>query len=194
MSQHPTPDNRSAIAHHALDLFAAHGYDAVGVQDICAAAGVTKPTLYHYFGSKRGLLEAVVRERGMPFMAELESAAAYNRNLPNRLLAVVRAYLGFATREPALYRVLLAVWFTVPENEAFAPAAEFNAGGQAIIEDLFTRATADHGNMRGRARVYALTLTGTINAYIAAMLRGDLSLDDATARQLVRQFSHGIYS
>jgi TetR/AcrR family transcriptional regulator len=53
-------DNRSALLTHALQLFAARGYDAVGVQEIVEAAGITKPTLYHYFGSKRGLLDTLL--------------------------------------------------------------------------------------------------------------------------------------
>ena len=42
-------DNRARLLDCAQDLFAARGYDAVGVQEIVEAAGVTKPTLYHYF-------------------------------------------------------------------------------------------------------------------------------------------------
>ena len=53
-------DNRSKILSCALKLFSARGYDAVGVQEIVDAAGITKPTLYHYFGSKRGLLETLL--------------------------------------------------------------------------------------------------------------------------------------
>ena len=53
-------ENREMILQKALELFAGRGYDAVGVQEICAAAGITKPTLYHYFGSKRGLLDALI--------------------------------------------------------------------------------------------------------------------------------------
>ena len=45
-------DNRAEILNAALDLFHARGYDAVGVQEIVDRAGVTKPTLYYYFGSK----------------------------------------------------------------------------------------------------------------------------------------------
>ena len=55
-------DNRMNILQKALQLFYEKGYDAIGVQEIADAAGVTKPTLYHYFGSKYGLLEAVARE------------------------------------------------------------------------------------------------------------------------------------
>lgn len=56
-------DNRELLLDAALDLFYAKGYDAVGVQEIVDRAGVTKPTLYYYFGSKIGLLQNLL-ERG----------------------------------------------------------------------------------------------------------------------------------
>ena len=49
-------DNRERILQCALELFYAKGYDAVGVQEIAQKAGITKPTLYYYFGSKYGLI------------------------------------------------------------------------------------------------------------------------------------------
>ena len=54
-------DNKELIKKSALDLFYARGYDAVGVQEIVNTAGITKPTLYYYFGSKRGLLENLIQ-------------------------------------------------------------------------------------------------------------------------------------
>ena len=53
----------SVLIERALELFAARGYDAVGVQEIVEAAGMTKPTLYHWFGSKQGLLRAALASR-----------------------------------------------------------------------------------------------------------------------------------
>ena len=53
-------DNRERILQCALELFYAKGYDAVGVQEIAQKAGITKPTLYYYFGSKYGLLETLL--------------------------------------------------------------------------------------------------------------------------------------
>ncbi|MFE6777662.1 TetR/AcrR family transcriptional regulator [Streptomyces sp. NPDC057702] len=43
----------------ATRLFAERGYDRTSVQEIVAAAGVTKGALYHYFGSKDDLLHEV---------------------------------------------------------------------------------------------------------------------------------------
>ena len=58
-------DNRETILNTALELFCNRGYDAVGVQEIVDKAGVTKPTLYYYFGSKQGLLREILNENSM---------------------------------------------------------------------------------------------------------------------------------
>lgn len=43
----------------ALRLFAERGFESTSVQDIVAAAGVTKGAMYHYFGSKDDLLAEI---------------------------------------------------------------------------------------------------------------------------------------
>lgn len=53
-------DNRERILEVAERLFARRGYRSVTVRDVAKAARVTHPLIYHYFGSKRGLLAAVV--------------------------------------------------------------------------------------------------------------------------------------
>lgn len=187
-------DNRSHILDRALHLFAAHSYDAVGVRDICAAAGVTRPTLYHYFGSKRGLLETLVQERGAPLVAQVRQAADYTGDLPLVLHRVVTAYFQFATREPVFARLLLSLWFAMPEHDAFQVVARTNEQQHQCIEELFAQAAHDHGNMRGRQRIYAATLLGMVHTYIGLALNGYLELSEDHARQAVQQFSHGIYS
>ena len=44
----------------ALELFSSKGYEATSVREICEAAGITKPTLYHFYGSKEGVYRALV--------------------------------------------------------------------------------------------------------------------------------------
>ncbi|HEX6682724.1 MAG TPA: TetR/AcrR family transcriptional regulator [Candidatus Limnocylindrales bacterium] len=48
--------SREKILEAALDLFAEKGYDATGVQEIVATAGVTKGALYHHFSAKEDIL------------------------------------------------------------------------------------------------------------------------------------------
>ena len=47
---------RSEVVRKAAELFDAAGYHNTGVADIAAAAGISKPTLYHYFASKDEIL------------------------------------------------------------------------------------------------------------------------------------------
>ena len=68
-------DNKEKILRCALDLFYAKGYDAVGVQEIAEKAGVTKPTLYYYFGSKYGLLETLLNTELSHVNAAVREAA-----------------------------------------------------------------------------------------------------------------------
>jgi len=187
-------DNRSTLLDRALELFAERGYDGVGVQEICVAAGVTKPTLYHYFGSKRGVLDTLLRERWAPFVAELEEAARYDGDLPRTLERVTGAFFDFARREPTLCRMLLALWLASPRSEAVEVVAPLHAERLQVLEEMFVWAARDHGNMRGRERSYAATFLGMVHTHIALALGGQLRLDDEVARHAVHQFSHGIYS
>lgn len=47
---------RDAIGHAAVSLFLEHGFDRVSVNDIAAAAEVSKPTLFRYFPTKEDLV------------------------------------------------------------------------------------------------------------------------------------------
>ncbi|MFE6618137.1 TetR/AcrR family transcriptional regulator [Streptomyces sp. NPDC008086] len=51
---------RAAILTAARELFLADGFDRTSVDAVAARAGVSKRTVYDYFGDKRTLLQAVV--------------------------------------------------------------------------------------------------------------------------------------
>jgi AcrR family transcriptional regulator len=186
--------NREVLLQRALDLFGERGYQAVGVQEICNAAGVTKPTLYHYFGSKLGLLEYLMSERYAPFDHDLQQAAEYAGDLPQTLERVVRAFFQFAEREPTFYRLMLALWFASRSSEAGRVMAQVHAEQRRRLEEVFFLAARDHGSVRGRERTYAITLLGMIHTHVGLALNAELELTAQVAHRAVHQFSHGIYS
>lgn len=188
------PDNRSTILDCSLSLFAAKGYDAVGVQQIVEAAGIKKPTLYHYFGSKRGVLEALMQERFSLFLTQLAQAAAYTSDLPLTLQRVVESYFQFAMREPILYQMHLAAWYGNPENEASQIITPAIREQHQLMEAMFQQAAENHGNMRNRHQVYAATFLGMINTYVVQALHHQVELNAETVKKALQQFSYGIYS
>jgi AcrR family transcriptional regulator len=187
-------DNRSKILACALQLFATRGYDAVGVQEIVAAVGIAKPTLYHFFGSKEGVLQALLAEQ---FTAEYElvkQAAVYHGDLPLTLTRIAAAYFQFAGDRQLFYRLQLSLWFAPASSVAHKAVARLNETQQQVIEEVFVRAVKEHGNLRGRHRAYAATFLGMINTYIGLALNGYTDLTDEVLYQAVHQFMHGIFS
>ena len=187
-------DNRANILACALQLFAGRGYDAVGVQEIVAAAGITKPTLYHYFGSKRGLLDALLRQHLQPLYRAVTEAAAYHGDLPLALNRVTAVYFRYAGEHPVVYRMQLSTRFAPPDSEAFQAVSAWNEQQQQLLEALFLQAVEQHGNMRKRHRAYAATFLSMIHTYIGLALNGYARLDDELVYGAVHQFMHGIFS
>lgn len=64
------------ILQAASRLFAERGYANVSVRDICKETGTTAPVIYYYFGSKKGLFDAVARKQisMADFIQKLEDA------------------------------------------------------------------------------------------------------------------------
>lgn len=186
--------NQEKILSSALELFSARGYDAVGVQEVAERAGVQKPTLYHYFGSKSGLLHTLLDEVFGSFFDQVEKAAYYNHDVTSTLRGVTQTYFDFASQNASLYRMQLSLWFAPPASEPFLMVSKLNQRQQEILETLFLRASMDHGNMKGRQRAYAATFLGMINTYIALGLNGYAELNQELVQNAVHQFMHGIFS
>ncbi|MCK9901465.1 TetR/AcrR family transcriptional regulator [Frankia sp. Cpl3] len=71
----------------ALRLFAEKGFEGTSVQDVVAAAGVTKGALYHYFGSKDDLLYEIYGRVLRMQTDRLEKAAAHEGPIGDRVHA-----------------------------------------------------------------------------------------------------------
>ena len=187
-------DNRAKLLACALDLFSGRGYDAVGVQEIVDAAGVTKPTLYHYFNHKRGLLDTLLEEQYAPLTGALRLAAAYQGDLVMSLRGVMQAYFGFAAEHPVFYRMTLTLFFAPPGGESGQAAGHFTLEQYQWVEEMFKLAAVQHGNLKGRHATYAATFIGLINTYIGLSLNGFIQLNDALVYQAVQQYMYGIFS
>jgi TetR/AcrR family transcriptional repressor of mexJK operon len=86
---------RADILSAARERFLADGFDGTSVDAISAQAGVSKRTVYDYFGDKRTLLGAVVEGSGASLMATITAALDEYLADPADLET---ALIGFAQR------------------------------------------------------------------------------------------------
>jgi TetR/AcrR family transcriptional repressor of nem operon len=80
-----TSDAKTRLLATAMELMYTRGYTAVGVQELCAHAGVKKGSFYHFFPSKRELALAVIDTYGQSVRAMWERAMAADYPLYERM-------------------------------------------------------------------------------------------------------------
>jgi len=155
------------------------------LEAVAKAAGVTRLTVYHQFGSRRGLLEAVfdeiARQGGLTEIADAMAMSDPHAALDR----LVEIFCAFWNRDPAVGRL----------HEAMATDPEF---AQALIgRNERRRKTVNVliGRIAGktalpRARRDAVDLIFALTSFaMFAMLRADRSVEEVCA--LVKSACHG---
>ena len=94
------PKAADRILENAARLFYRDGVRAVGVDEIVARAGTTKPSLYRAFGSKDGLVAAYLEGQAEGFWAWFDAAVAAHPDDPRaQILACFDALGGRTARK-----------------------------------------------------------------------------------------------
>lgn len=131
-------ETRSKLVGAARAAFAEKGYAATSMDDLTAAAGLTRGALYHHFGGKEGLLEAVVRDIDAEMAARYAAEFAMAGGGWAGFRACGRSYLRMAL-EPEIQRIVLrdapAVlgerWREIDAASALGPMRDTLAGEMA---------------------------------------------------------------
>lgn len=126
---------RARLVDAAITRFAADGLGA-GFDVVASDAGVTKGALYHHFGSKSGLVEAVFREAIQRHAARVVEASAAGTGR-ERLLGLVRSSLELYSSRTPFYGLLAQLHEAASRSETLSAIAERSQRNQL---DYFTRA------------------------------------------------------
>jgi AcrR family transcriptional regulator len=147
MSKRPgtaTPGERLARAERerlmlrsAGEAFATQGFHGSSMDDIARAAGITKPMLYRYFGSKEGLYAAYLQMTGHELVDKMRAPETRDEPPEVRLRAGVRAFLNYVKEHRAGWTVL-HVETTVPADAEVAhEVAELRGRIIRLLTTLF---------------------------------------------------------
>lgn len=95
----PAPVRREQILDAAIEVFARSGYRDAGTATIAARLGVSEPTLFRHFASKRALYLAAIDRSAEVLVGRWRALAAAAPTPLAALLAVGEWYLGELTRD-----------------------------------------------------------------------------------------------
>jgi len=99
-------ETRAKLIQAARKAFAEKGYAAASMDELTAEVGLTRGALYHNFGDKKGLLQAVIDQMDLEMLARLHKIQAQADDAWSGFLAENITYIEMAL-EPEIQRVML---------------------------------------------------------------------------------------
>lgn len=108
---------REAILSATARLFYERGYQAVTMDDVGAAVGITNAGVYKYFDSKSDLLTATIARASEPLQLGLSRALASATTPAEGLANALDAYVDFAMEHHDLVGILVSEVLNLPEAQ-----------------------------------------------------------------------------
>lgn len=103
----------------AMRVFSQRGWHRASMDEIAAGAGISKPMLYAYFGSKEGLCRACIQRARRRLFERIGTAVEAAAAPDEQLWLGLSAFLAFVDEERDAWRVLLG-----EETAGVAPLAD----------------------------------------------------------------------
>lgn len=128
---------RERILDAAFAALTAHGLGRMSLEDVAREAGLSRQTVYRYFGGKDALITACILREEEGFIARVAEAASAHEEVRPALEAAITTMLRAAREHPLLDRLLAT------EPEALLPFLTTGAGpvlsaARPLLEQLFT--------------------------------------------------------
>lgn len=165
----------------AAELFADRGVEHTKIEDIAAATGVPKATLYYYFSGKEDILAFLFHDTLRHIADQVAIAVGSDGSARDRLVGVVRAQLAVMAEQPAVCRALIGEFGRAGRVPALAAA--IRAAYHAPVVHLLHEGALD-GSLAEVADVDAAALmifgAVTVTGLSHLIAGGSIGVDDAT--------------
>ena len=165
----PTPPRRrpsaapAAILEATEALLLQEGVRGLSIRKLSERSGFSAPTIYHHFGDKRGLIDALLEARFQD-VHELMSAIPRGGDPARRLREMSGAFLRFALENPDHYRLLSTPRDAGSRGVPSAEAARDLVKG--ALEELASQGTLLTRDTEAAFQVIWATLHGLISLYL----------------------------
>lgn len=178
-------DRREHFLQVTADLIAERGVEAVTMEAVAAAAGVSKGLGYAYYENRNDLLLAVVEREMSALDARVGAALASTEGFEASIRGAMRAWMDVVKERGALLQQLLQA--DLPAG----PLEERRSDTFRRAQDFFgDMAAAEFGVPRRKARVVAAVMLAGLQGVVDRWMAGDSRklLEDTFVQFLVDGF------
>jgi AcrR family transcriptional regulator len=128
--------SREAVLDAAERVMAQQGYEGATINAIVKEAGIPISSVYHYFGSKDGVLLAVMERGAARFFAAIPRNEQRNGNADEHIRGVTRALVAALEEHPDFLRLLVAMAAQPPVSATDQTRAVIRRVREAALERL----------------------------------------------------------
>jgi AcrR family transcriptional regulator len=172
--------SREAVLDAAERLMAAHGYEAATVSRLVEESGIPPSSVYHYFGSKDGVLLAVMERGAERFFASLPLVDERVGRPVEHLDLLVRTVTAALAEHPDFLRLLVVMAAQPPKGDDREIHAVINRIRQVALDGLATQIALAFGADPTDdvvVRLARFTLAAVDGAFVASQAEPSVRLD-----------------
>ncbi|MDD7811997.1 TetR/AcrR family transcriptional regulator [Mycolicibacter sinensis] len=160
----------------AVQMFSINGYHETSMDSIAAAAQISKPMLYLYYGSKEELFGACLDRELQRFVEAVRTAIDFQQPPKDLLRNAVRSFLHYIDANRASWIVMYA---QATSSQAFAHTVR--EGRERIVELVgrLLRAGTRNPEPGVDFELMAVALVGAGEAIASRVSTGDTDVDEA---------------
>lgn len=182
---------RAAFIAAATAVFAEKGFDAATTREIAERAGCSEGLIHRYFGSKRGLLMAIMRERAENVRDVLQAGVPERDDVGEEIEALLLWSVDFMWERRDLMRVVTERAIVDPEIGRFVGNVLNERRAQAFAERLERHRALGHLRAGADIDAAAMALAG-ISYEAGFFLQVVFGMDRARVEHIARQAARAI--
>lgn len=165
-------DLREALLAEALKFIEQRGLAALSLRDLARRLGVSPAAPYHHFADRRDLLRALAEHGFGRLNASMrEDLGRVGESPVDRLRALGRAYLRFATHHPFHFRLM----FRTECGPQDAPTTDPASSGFGLLRDVVIECLKHAGRGAEDPMPSILAMWGGVHGLAALRLDGPLA-------------------
>jgi AcrR family transcriptional regulator len=185
---------KAKIFQAAARLFAEKGYNGVSMREISESTGLSKPTIYYYFGSKEGIYTSLV-DVGLHHNLE-QFQQIINMNIPikQKIIEIIKIRFKQVQEYPEFAKFFLLIFMSIEKLPFLKKFIAEAAGRRQSLADLIQQGIYQgEFGQSANPKLAADILAGTLMHFMVKQLNVKKKiLSDELAEEIVELIFKGL--
>jgi AcrR family transcriptional regulator len=161
---------RERLLSAALDIFNERGYASTSVREIVEAAGVSKPALYYYFGSKEGIYTELMTKPFEVLEKILVETAHEKLSSRERVLKLYEGIFLLFMKNLKAARLMYSIYYGPPQGAPFIDFEGYHLKIREVTELIVKDGIKSDELRKVNSDTFTCVLIGALNFVLEEQL------------------------